>query len=245
MVTPENQHVNRYIQGLALEIKPHVTSSKPTSIQSTVSMANCLTTDGIKDWIFKKQENVGNKKRSNDHNKNRGRDRLPQIRTGRNFYLTNPEQGQGQRGNRPNRVLVTEGNPNPGNNRNQAQGRAFALGVVEAPQDLNVVTGTFSLNDHFATVLFDSGADYSFISTNFLPLINMKPSVISPGYDIEIASGLKVVTNIIVRGCRLELEGHTFIIDLIPFGHGSFDVIVGMDWLSKLRAKIVCYEKIV
>ncbi|GKF77655.1 putative reverse transcriptase domain-containing protein, partial [Tanacetum coccineum] len=49
----------------------------------------------------------------------------------------------------------------------------------------------------------------------------------------------------IVRGCRLELEGHTFIIDLIPFGHGSFDVIVGMDWLSTLRAKIVCFEKIV
>ncbi|GJV06408.1 hypothetical protein Tco_1344064 [Tanacetum coccineum] len=49
----------------------------------------------------------------------------------------------------------------------------------------------------------------------------------------------------IVRGCRLELEGHTFIIDLIPFGHGSFDVIVRMDWLSKLRAKIVCLEKIV
>ncbi|GKE82229.1 putative reverse transcriptase domain-containing protein, partial [Tanacetum coccineum] len=66
--------------------------------------------------------------------------------------------------------------------------------------------GTFSLNDHFATILFDSGADYSFISTNFLPLINMKPSVICPGYEIEIASGLKVVTNMIVRGCRLELE---------------------------------------
>ncbi|GJX27933.1 hypothetical protein Tco_0236012, partial [Tanacetum coccineum] len=43
----------------------------------------------------------------------------------------------------------------------------------------------------------------------------------------------------------LELEGHTFIIDLIPFGHGSFNVIVGMDWLSRLRAKIVCFEKIV
>ncbi|GKG00636.1 hypothetical protein Tco_0302326, partial [Tanacetum coccineum] len=70
----ENQHVNCYIQGLALEIKPHVTSSKPTSIQSAVSMANRLTTDGIKDEIFKKHENVGNKKRSNDHNKNRGRD---------------------------------------------------------------------------------------------------------------------------------------------------------------------------
>nr|GFA51827.1 putative reverse transcriptase domain-containing protein [Tanacetum cinerariifolium] len=79
--------------------------------------------------------------------------------------------------------------------------------------------GTFSLNDHFATVSFDSGADYSFISTNFLPLIDMKSSVISPSYEIEIASGLRVETNKIVRGCRLELEGHTFVIDLIPFGH--------------------------
>nr|GFD26571.1 reverse transcriptase domain-containing protein [Tanacetum cinerariifolium] len=101
------------------------------------------------------------------------------------------------------------------------------------------------LNDHFAIVLFDSGADYSFISTNFLPLINMKPSVIIPSYEIEIASGVKVETNEIIRGCRLELEGYTYNIDLIPFGYGSFDVIVGMDWLSKLRAKIVCYEKIV
>ncbi|GKE80614.1 putative reverse transcriptase domain-containing protein, partial [Tanacetum coccineum] len=81
--------------------------------------------------------------------------------------------------------------------------------------------------------------------SNFLPLINMKPSVISPGYEIEIASGVKVETNKIIRGCRLELEGHTFIIDLIPFGYDSFDMIVGMDWLSKLRARIVCYEKIV
>nr|GEX66515.1 putative reverse transcriptase domain-containing protein [Tanacetum cinerariifolium] len=46
------------------------------------------------------------------------------------------------------------------------------------------------------------------------------------------------------QGCGLELEGHTFIIDFIPFGHGSFNVIVGMDWLSKHRAKIVCFKKI-
>ncbi|GJX16077.1 putative reverse transcriptase domain-containing protein [Tanacetum coccineum] len=73
----------------------------------------------------------------------------------------------------------------------------------------------------------------------------MKPSVISPGYEIEIASDIIVETNKIIRGCKLELEGHTFIIDLIPFGYGSFDMVVGMVWLSKLRAKIVYYEKIV
>nr|GEV33386.1 putative reverse transcriptase domain-containing protein [Tanacetum cinerariifolium] len=127
--------------------------------------------------------------------------------------------------NRLNHVLAIKRNTNQGNNRNQANGKAFALGVAEAPQDPNVVTGTFSLNDHFAMVLFDSGADYSFISTNFLPLIDLKPSAISLGYEIEIASGLNVETDKIVRGYRLEVEGQTFIIDLIPFGHGSFDVI--------------------
>ncbi|GJV52960.1 putative reverse transcriptase domain-containing protein [Tanacetum coccineum] len=148
-------------------------------------------------------------------------------------------------GNQPNPVLAIVGNNNQGNNRNRAQGRAFSLGIAEAPQDLNVMTGTLSLNDHFATVLFDYGSDYSFISTKFLPLINMKPSVVSPGYEIEIASSVIVEANKIIRGCRLELDGHTFIIDLIPFGYGSFNVVVGMDWFSKLRAKIVCYEKIV
>nr|GFA77107.1 putative reverse transcriptase domain-containing protein [Tanacetum cinerariifolium] len=71
----ENQRVNRYIQGLALEIKAHVTSSKPTTIQSVVSMANRLTTDGIKDEIFKKQENARNKKRE------RPEENLKQLKT--------------------------------------------------------------------------------------------------------------------------------------------------------------------
>ncbi|GKB50126.1 putative reverse transcriptase domain-containing protein [Tanacetum coccineum] len=211
-------------------------------------MANHLTTNGIKYGIFKKQENAGNKKRARIRATSVcwGTSKVCKMKLPsfwRNFPRMNRATTAG--GNCLHLVLTIEGNPNSGNNRNRAQGRAFALGVAEAPQDPNVVTGTFSINDYFAIVLFDFGADYSFISTNFLPLINMKPSVIIPGYEIEIASGLKVVTNMIVRGCRLELEGHTFIIDLIPFDHGSFDVIVGMDWLSKLRAKIVCYEKIV
>ncbi|GJY37500.1 putative reverse transcriptase domain-containing protein [Tanacetum coccineum] len=64
MVTLENQRVNRYIWGLSPEIKPHVTSFKPTTIQSAMSMPNHLTTDGIKDGTFKKRENAGNKRSS-------------------------------------------------------------------------------------------------------------------------------------------------------------------------------------
>ncbi|GJR56484.1 putative reverse transcriptase domain-containing protein [Tanacetum coccineum] len=59
--------------------------------------------------------------------------------------------------------------------------------AVEALQDPKVVTGTFSLNNQFATVLFDSGADFSFISTEFVPLLNVEPYIVNHGYAIEIA----------------------------------------------------------
>ncbi|GJV98587.1 hypothetical protein Tco_1553839 [Tanacetum coccineum] len=146
-------------------------------------MANHLTTDGIKDGLFKKKENAGNKRRLKDQNKNRRRDdRNIRQRTGKNFALTAPKQGRRQRqyagqhpkaaderprptcyecgdpnnfrrncprmnrattsgGNRPNPMLAIEGNTNQRNNRNRAKGKAFGLGVAEAPQDPNVVTG--------------------------------------------------------------------------------------------------------
>nr|GEY86898.1 hypothetical protein [Tanacetum cinerariifolium] len=237
MVTLENQHVNRYNWGLDLEIKSHVTSFTPTTIQSVVSMANRLTTNGQGQRqyvgqhpkcakcnfhhsgncpVYGRCNQVGHFTRYCMGKATNERPRPTCFKCGdpnhfrRNFLRMNQATTSGA--NCPNSVLAIEGNPNQGNNRNQEQGRAFFLCVAEAPQDQNVVTGTFSLNDHFAIVLFDSGDDYSFISTNFLPL---------------------------------KLEGHTFVIDFIPFGHGSFDMIVRMDWLSKLRAKIVCFEKIV
>ncbi|GJR44581.1 putative reverse transcriptase domain-containing protein [Tanacetum coccineum] len=129
--------------------------------------------------------------------------------------------------------LALEGSQNNQSNGNQVRGRAFNMNVnaMEAVQDPNVVTGTFSLNNHFVTVLFDSGADFSFISTEFAPLLNVKPSIVNPGYVIEVADGRKVEVNRIIHDCKLGLESSLFSINLIPLGHGSFDVIMGMDWL--------------
>ncbi|GKF79186.1 putative reverse transcriptase domain-containing protein, partial [Tanacetum coccineum] len=105
------------------------------------------------------------------------------------------------------------------------------------------MTGTFTLNKHFATTLFDSSSEYSFISTTFIPLLGLEPSDLDFKYEIEIASGQLVEINKIIKGYKLEIESHIFYIDLIPFGHGSFDVIIGMDWLSNFKAKIIYHEK--
>ncbi|GJX71169.1 putative reverse transcriptase domain-containing protein [Tanacetum coccineum] len=154
-------------------------------------------------------------------------------------------RAQGPEGNHPNQVVANNGGQGRGNQGNQARGRAFMLGAEEARQDPNIVTGTFTLNNHFATTLFDSGADYSFVSTTFIPLLGIEPNELGFRYEIEIASGQLVEIDKVIKGCKLEIEGHVFDIDLIPFGHGSFDVIIGMDWLSNHKAEIICHEKVV
>ncbi|GJS88629.1 putative reverse transcriptase domain-containing protein [Tanacetum coccineum] len=74
---------------------------------------------------------------------------------------------------------------------------------------------------------------------------SLEPSDLGFRYEIEIARGYLVEINKVIKGCKLEIEGHVFDIDLIPFGHGSFDVIIGMDLLSNYKAEIICHEKVV
>nr|GEV73596.1 putative reverse transcriptase domain-containing protein [Tanacetum cinerariifolium] len=67
----------------------------------------------------------------------------------------------------------------------------------------------------------------------------------SHGYDVELADGLIIWVNTLIRGCTLNVLNHPFNIDLMPVEIGSFDVIIGMDWLVKYHAVIVCDEKLV
>ncbi|GJY26428.1 putative reverse transcriptase domain-containing protein [Tanacetum coccineum] len=102
---------------------------------------------------------------------------------------------------------------------NGVTAKAYAIGGGGKNPDSNVVTGTFLLNNCYATMLFDSGADKSFVSTTFSALLDVAPSTLD--------------------------TSHPFDIDLMPVELGSFDVIIGMDWLVKYHALIVCDEKVI
>ncbi|GJT02816.1 putative reverse transcriptase domain-containing protein [Tanacetum coccineum] len=157
-----------------------------------------------------------------------------------NDFLQNATcYGCGEKGHLKNKC------PKAGNQHNEGA-RARAYVVVENPQqNPNVVTGTFLLNDHYACILFDSGAEKSFVSSAFTPFIDIAPTALNTSYEVELADGKVVSTNTVLRSCTLVLLNHVFKIDLLPTRLGSFDVIVGMDWLSYHRAVIDCYEKIV
>ncbi|GJW17663.1 putative reverse transcriptase domain-containing protein [Tanacetum coccineum] len=76
-------------------------------------------------------------------------------------------------------------------------------------------------------------------------LINIAPTSLENCYDVELADGKLVQIDTIIRGCTLNFLDHPFNIDLMPVELGSFDVIIGMDWLRKYHAVIVCDEKLV
>nr|GFA16040.1 putative reverse transcriptase domain-containing protein [Tanacetum cinerariifolium] len=97
-----------------------------------------------------------------------------------------------------------------------AVARAYAVGTARTNPNSNVVTGTFLLNSRYALVLFDTGADRSFVYTTFSSLIDIIPTTLDHGLDVELADEM-----------------------------GSFDVIIGIDWLVKYHAVIVYDEKLV
>ncbi|GJR16022.1 reverse transcriptase domain-containing protein [Tanacetum coccineum] len=137
----------------------------------------------------------------------------------------------------------TRGNK-AGKKTEEARGKAYVLGGGEANPDSNVVMGTFLLNNHYASMLFDLGADGSFVSSTFSALLDVIPSTLDVSCAVKLADRRISETNTVLRGCTLGLLGHPFNIDLMPVELGSFDVIIGMDWLSNHYAAIICDEKI-
>ncbi|GJV79583.1 putative reverse transcriptase domain-containing protein [Tanacetum coccineum] len=128
---------------------------------------------------------------------------------------------------------------------NNAHRRAYLQRDRNAHQDPNIVTGTFLLNQHLARVLFDSGADKSFVSISLASMLNIPLITLDIAYDIEMTDRNLVGTNTIIQGCTLILLNRPFEIDLMPIKLGSFDVVISMDWLSKYHARIICDEKVI
>ncbi|GJS00928.1 putative reverse transcriptase domain-containing protein [Tanacetum coccineum] len=115
---------------------------------------------------------------------------------------------------------------------NKATSRAYVIKRGGSNPDSNVVTGTFLLNNCYASMLFNSGTDRSFVSSTFSVLLDVAPSTLDTSYAIELADGRISKTNVVLRGSTLGFLGHFFDIDLMLVELGSFDIIIGDDYDS-------------
>ncbi|GJY82142.1 putative reverse transcriptase domain-containing protein [Tanacetum coccineum] len=259
MVEPESVKVDAYIRGLSDNIQGEVTSSRPANLNEAVRMAHKLMKQKAQarnERIIKgnkrkwenfqsgnssgKSNNKDNSRQSSQSNQKQGNAKEKSVATGANAQPVWTCYDCGEQGHTRNRCPKKVKQEEVG----EARGRAYAIKDAD-PQGLNVVTGTFLLNNRYAFVLFDSGSDRIFVDTRFSSMLDIDPVKIDTSYKVELADGRVVSTNTILKGCTLNLVNHLFEIDLMPIELSTFDVIIGMDWLVKHYAVIICGDKVI
>ncbi|GJR80598.1 putative reverse transcriptase domain-containing protein [Tanacetum coccineum] len=254
MVPEEDDRVEKFIGGLLDNIQGNVIAAEPTRLQDVVRITNNLMDQKFKRYAVKNAEN----KRRLEVNQRDNRGQQPPfkrpnigghctVRCGKCNNVGHLTQDCKGHYRSDCLKLKDQNRRNKARNKNgvgEASGKAYVLGGGDANPDSNVVKGTFLLNNHYASMIFDSGADRSFVTTTFSTLLDITPDTLDVSYAVKLADGRISKTNTILRGCTLGLLGHPFSIDLMPVELGSFNVIIGMYWLGNHHAVIVCDEKI-
>ncbi|GJW75757.1 putative reverse transcriptase domain-containing protein [Tanacetum coccineum] len=203
LVTPKSRKIKRYVYGLAPQIRRMVALTEPKTIQKAVQISGALTDEAVRNGSIKKVEKRGNVgEPSKDKN---GRDDNK-----RNCRVV------------PRNVnLVNVSNPTP------AHGACHECGSTDhlkpACPRLNRAQGPRG-NRPNQVVANNGGQD---LGNQGNQARGKEPSELGFRYEIKIASGQLVEIDKVIKGCKLEIEGHVFDINLIPFGHRSFDVIIG------------------
>ncbi|GJR19264.1 putative reverse transcriptase domain-containing protein [Tanacetum coccineum] len=246
-VANETEKVDKYISGLPDNIYGNVKSARPKTLDETIELANDLMDQKLRTYAERQTDNK--RKADDSFRNNHGHQQQPFKRQNvAKVY----NMGSGEKKPYGGSLPKSSGNTNVANtqkgngeNPNGNVGNAEKKGNASRDPDSNVVTGTFLLKNRYASILFNTGADRSFISSAFGSLIDIAQTPLENSYDVELADGKIVRVDTIMRGCTLNFLNQPFNIDLMPVELGSFNVIIGIDWLRRCHAVIVCDEKLV
>ncbi|GJS14303.1 putative reverse transcriptase domain-containing protein [Tanacetum coccineum] len=256
VVPSTKKKIGQYIKGLPSYIQGETYSSKPTTLNKAVRMAHGLMEHKIQGWNERNAEQ--NKRKWEGGNQGNNQDcpvtcrncrkrghkakicHRGGVATGANTEPIKVCYKCRDPNHLANSDLCPERKKQGGRN---ASGHVYAMKDAEQAQGPNMVTGTFLLNNRYFSMLFDSGSDKSFINASVTHLFDIEPERISASYEVELADRRIVSTNTVLKGCTLNPVNHLFKIDLMPIELGTFDVIIGMDWLVALDAVIICGKK--
>ncbi|GJY44728.1 putative reverse transcriptase domain-containing protein [Tanacetum coccineum] len=250
-VANKTEKVDKYISGLPDNIYGNVKSARPKTLDETIELANDLMDQKLRTYAERQSDN---KRKADDSSRNNHGHQQQPFKRQNVAKVYN--MGTGERKPYGGSLPKSTGNTNVANTHKgngaapKGNGLFLSVGNTEKKgnhRETDAKSSRYfsSLNNHYASILFDTGADRSFISTAFSSLINIAPTPLENCYDVELADGKIVGIDTIIRGCTLNFLDHPFNIDLMPVELGSFDVIIGMDWLRRCHAVIVCDEKLV
>nr|GEV53059.1 retrovirus-related Pol polyprotein from transposon 17.6 [Tanacetum cinerariifolium] len=235
------EKIDKYVSGLPDNIYEGVKALKPKTLDETIELANNLMDQKLRTYAERRSNN--NRKADESFRNNHGhQQQTPKRQNVARVYNMGTCEKKPYSRNLPKDCPKLK---NKDGEKGNAQGWVYAVGNIEKrgnasrDPDSNVIIGTFLLNNCYASILFDTGTDRSFVSTAFSSLIDIIPTPLGNSYDVELADGKIVKVDTVMRGCTLNFLGHPFNIDLMPVELGSFDVIIDMDWLRRCHALII------
>ena len=123
------------------------------------------------------------------------------------------------------------------------QARVFAVTQQDANTASDVVTGIISVFNRDAHILIDHEATHSFISMGFISNVNVESKPIDYSIVVSLPTGDSWIAESVYLDSRVIIGGQEFLTDLILLDIHDFDVILGMDWLSRHHATVDCYRK--
>nr|GEU92412.1 hypothetical protein [Tanacetum cinerariifolium] len=250
VVPNEKKKVELYIKGLLDVIQGEITSSRPTMLHEAVRMAHTLMEQQIQ---AKNKRIAESNKRRWENNNQDGNNNYNNNDNRNNNNCSNNNKNRNNRGNycynnRHNRynqrrqdAKCTKFNK-IGYKTKDCRARGMATGVNALPNRACYECRDRNHDRSRCPKLADQ-RDKSFINSGLSHLIDIKPVRLNESYEVELADGKLVSTNIVLRGCTLNPLNQLFEVDLMPIELGTFDVIIGMDWLVKHDALIVCRKK--
>ena len=112
---------------------------------------------------------------------------------------------------------------------------------VQAP--VQAIEGTFLIHDRPRQILFDTGASHSFVSRNFVALSGMLSQPCEQSLAINTPLGDHTILQEVCKGVTIEISGLKFLTELLVLDMESYDVILGMDWLSQYHAQVNYHDK--
>ncbi|GKE03283.1 putative reverse transcriptase domain-containing protein, partial [Tanacetum coccineum] len=272
MFPEESDVVEKYVGGLPDMIQGNVMSTKPKTMNEAVEIANNLMDQKLRTLA---ERQIENKKKQDDNFRNNQNQQQQNKRQNTcRAYTATPSEKREYSGSLPkcskynyhhngpcapkchkcNKVgylaqdCRSSGNANTGNNQRATRANQKGTGCYECGAQGNFKRECPKLKNKNHGNQGGNGnapSKVSFVSTTFSSLTNITPTTLDHYYNVELADGKITGINTIIRGCTLNFLNHLFNIDLMPVELGSFDVIIGMDWLAKYHAVIVYDEKLV
>nr|GEV64734.1 hypothetical protein [Tanacetum cinerariifolium] len=233
-VANETEKINKYANGLLDNIYGSVKASKPKTLDKTIELANDLMDQKLRTYAKRQSNNKRKADKSFRNNHGHQHQALKRQNVTRVYNM-----GTGKKKPYGGNFLKNNG-ANPKGN-----GCFKCEATWHFKRDCPKLKNKDGKKVNATGWVYAVGNAKNFISTAFSSLIDIVFTLLGNSYDVELADGKIVRVDTIMRGCTLNLLGHPLNIDLMPVELGSFDVIIGMDWLRRCHAVIVCDEKLV